>query len=451
MKHITLTLAILAGMCIQVSALEITVTPGTMREHLDKISSTTDKTCTITGEATTADLNLLKCISRNVYELDITNLIVENNEIPAYFLFDTNVSRVDLPQGVKKIGDYAFSCTPVKVLALPASLESVGNYAYADCKELKAVSVPESAVLGAGVFKGCTILDTVRFAKAPTRLSDRLFEGCSALKFNIPEDVKEIGNYTFRSTGMVKANLQNVDKVGDFAFADCLNLSEIEVDSTHPLSFGRGAFFLDKSLSSLPNWEGNLPELFAAHTLAAVPSIINNEEIHQGAFANNHNIDSITLGKDVKVIHANAFRNAGSLKAVNASLLGSAIPDVHTESFSGLEQADGRYDINLHVAKNTSDQWKEHPVWGLFNIDEASGVENVVADSAEISVNRLGTEINILSNKGIESAEVYTLSGMKLYSAQPGTAAVTISDIPAEEVVIVRVKSGSTIKVSKLM
>lgn len=451
MKRFIITLAACATLGLTSQALELTISPGELESSLTILSNTRDQTVTIKGEANSKDLGLLKNISAHVYTLDISDLIIPEQTIPDFFLFDTNVSRVELPEGTKKIGKCAFSATEVKVLDLPASVESIGDYAYADCKKLKVVTLNGNISMGKGIFKGCVKLDLVKFDPTPVIIPESMFEDCTALNFTIPSGVKELGSKSLRHTASKVANLQSVEKVGDYAYADCPRLESIEIDATRPIEFSKGVFFCDKELAEIPSWEGNIPDLFAAHTRVNLPLVLNNEIIGEAALANNNRIDSITLGSSVRVIKPHAFRNILTLVSINAKDLGTTVPEADPLSFSGLEGEDGRYPIDLQVDKGAADAWKAHPVWSLFNINEWNSVDESLAEDAAIRVVREGNAITATANMAISSFEVYSLNGMLLYSSEPDADHVTATDIDADAVVIARVKAGKSVKIVKLL
>ena len=53
--------------------------------------------------------------------------------------------RVDIPDNVTAIGDFAFNrCTDVSLVCIPSSVESIGDCAFRGCTNLQGVYVPES-------------------------------------------------------------------------------------------------------------------------------------------------------------------------------------------------------------------------------------------------------------------------------------------------------------------
>ena len=60
------------------------------------------------------------------------------------FCGQTQLGAIDFPDGLKKIGHYAFSCTGLKELKLPRGLQRIGSHAFGNCIELEYVQIPDS-------------------------------------------------------------------------------------------------------------------------------------------------------------------------------------------------------------------------------------------------------------------------------------------------------------------
>ena len=69
------------------------------------------------------------------------------------FCGQTQLGAIDFPDGLKKIGHYAFSCTGLKELKLPRGLQRIGVSAFANCIELEHVQIPDSVTyIGTNAF-----------------------------------------------------------------------------------------------------------------------------------------------------------------------------------------------------------------------------------------------------------------------------------------------------------
>lgn len=444
-------LAVCAAALFSASAITIEVTPGSLASSLETLRSTTDENCYLTGTANEADLALLRHISEDVYQLDLSGLKVPGNAIPDYMLFDTRVRRVVLPEGVEKIGNHAFAGTDINVLTIPATVTGIGDGAYTNCSKLKVLTIEGSPKLGEGIFRNCTSLDKAVFKGKLTNIPASTFENCRLLDFSLPEGVTNIGARAFKSTAIKTADLRKATSVGDYAFSDCLSLTSVQTDSSNYIAFGKGVFFGDPVLESLDLTETNAPALLCAHNTATVTTITA-PVIEEAAFANNKSLTRVNFGQGLTEIKANAFRNCTGLKEIDVSSVPSGtIPEADATSFSGLINENGKYPIDLLV-RNGSKGWDEHPVWQLFNIRTVTGVDNIADDvSADIRVERQGLEVTATANLPISLFEIYSASGTLLYSARPDSDVCTASGIDSAEVLLVRVKAGPTIKIVKIL
>ena len=311
-------LCIVSGLItLAASALDLKVTPGTLRNELPALTSTTDETVRISGEANVTDLILLRELPAGVRTLDLSGLQIvaytyqqggymnrlsyEANEIPPYMLFGTHISKLTLPAGVTRIGDAAFGLTPLDSFTTPATLETLGDYAFSGCTDLKEVEFTRPVILGKGAFRNCRNLIRVRFGYDPLEIPASFFEGCSSLQTGVPASVSIVGERAYRGAGLSEVDLSNVSTVGDYAFADMKVLRNIIIPRSHDVVYGIGAFSNDPELNDLSDWAGNIPDLLLAHSSTSGRNnvFLNTPEIGEGAFANNMSIDSLRLGKAI--------------------------------------------------------------------------------------------------------------------------------------------------------
>ena len=73
-----------------------------------------------------------------------------------------DVKRITIPEGVTKIGNYAFQyCTNLVSVAMPKTLKHIGTYSFAYCSKLNGVTIPKSVdSLPSTAFTGCEALWT---------------------------------------------------------------------------------------------------------------------------------------------------------------------------------------------------------------------------------------------------------------------------------------------------
>lgn len=240
-----------------------------------------------------------------------------------------------LLSNAKSIGDRAFSgCSSLDMI--DAGAKSIGAYAFAGCSSATMASVYGVENLAAGVFSGCTSLETVSFSfYRPKSIGASAFEGCSSLtSITLPMELNQIG-------------------AG--AFAGCVSLAEFIVDEYHEYFYTRGGVLFNKETNELvayPNARGN-----RYNVPAGVPSI------GEGAFQGCTSLTSVTfseetasnertaLGKTafregatsdegLKEIKSCAFLGCSSLASVS---LPESLADVAPDAFEGCVSLDSCY------------------------------------------------------------------------------------------------------------
>ncbi len=82
---------------------------------------------------------------------------------------------------------------------MPTDLVSIGNSAFADCKALTNVRIPDGVTqLGHSVFKNCGALTDATLPAGLRALPDSAFYNCALLRtVTLPDTLTQIGNYAF--------------------------------------------------------------------------------------------------------------------------------------------------------------------------------------------------------------------------------------------------------------
>jgi len=194
----------------------------------------------------------------NIFELDDLedNPLIFETERPKETLFKTNVSGdfpideegtliryggfekdVIVPDGVRKIGDRAFSgYTGLESVTLPNSLEAIGYYAFQDCTNMKSITIPKKVtIIGDGAFSGCRSLAHVVLPNALKTIGYGTFSNCTSIKsIKIPANIECISDYTFYGCcSLAQVVLPNTLKTIDYAaFGNCAGLKSIKIPAS---------------------------------------------------------------------------------------------------------------------------------------------------------------------------------------------------------------------------
>ncbi len=133
----------------------------------------------------------------------------------------TALTEMELPNGITKIGAYAFESTALTSVTIPASVSNIEEYInlsyesgiFKDCQLLQTVVFENNSQLGkigSFAFKGCKALTSVDFGNSSmsVAIASYAFDGCIALtSIDIPVQISSIDSYAFTNC----SNLETVN------------------------------------------------------------------------------------------------------------------------------------------------------------------------------------------------------------------------------------------------
>ena len=215
-----------------------------------------------------------------------------------------NLKSVTIPEGVKKIPAAAFAgCTSLVEVNLAEGVEIIASSAFVDCDSLNYIVLPSTLKEAKQIFSnknyGKEADLTVVLSEGMEYIPDGLFEECEILKsVSIPDSVKEIGNKAFYfCKNLESINLpKNLELINDFAFFGCDSLREIDIpDSVQEI--GNQAFYGCEALEQVEFTNGL-------------------KYIGRQAFYGCATLKSISVPSSIEVIETYAFGSCESLKTV---------------------------------------------------------------------------------------------------------------------------------------
>ncbi|MDO4512294.1 MAG: leucine-rich repeat domain-containing protein [Bacteroidales bacterium] len=181
---------------------------------------------------------------------------------------------VKVPEGVTRIGAFAFENSRAVSVYLPESCTSIGK----------------------GAFQHCGSMATISFGEALTSIDEKAFYDCGALtSFALPEGMTAVKNSMFKECKrLMKVELpKSITDIEQDAFRDCAVLREINLEEGL-LTIGKEAFRGCKALDNV-----------------VVPSTV--KTLSFKAFNECKNLTSITLKEGLKVIEESALDNCNLL------------------------------------------------------------------------------------------------------------------------------------------
>lgn len=166
------------------------------------------------------------CLSFGFDEHRILDLPAVEHVGAQAFMGCPSLCEVVLPASLTELGEEAFrDCMALDTLHAQGSLETIGRYCFYGCVSLAHLDVSDSQkqaleVLGACAFARCVALERLDVSDYPnlSYLGSRAFEGCEGLlRITLPAALTE---------------------VSDRCFADCPELSIIELAAENPTALG---------------------------------------------------------------------------------------------------------------------------------------------------------------------------------------------------------------------
>ena len=216
----------------------------------------------------------------------------------------------------EKVGDYAFAdCTNLRDVSLGGEIFEVGNYAFENCRKLSDFTISDD------VF----------------RIGDYAFSECTNLRLSyLPESLTEIGQFAFSGCGNVSISSipDGVTSIGDYAFSNCYSITSLTIPDS-VLSMGLGMLEGCNLLESLTTpFVGRTRDdnSFIAYTfgifdaaatnipysLASV-TLTDSKFIPDYAFANCSDISEIIIDCPISYIGSSAFSGCGGLSSLELS------------------------------------------------------------------------------------------------------------------------------------
>jgi len=256
--------------------------------------------------------------------------------------YECDSLAVVLPEGVARIGDYAFfDCAGLTAVTLPGSLTAIGEAAFAWCESLADVALPEGlTAIGDRAFDGCGRLTAIAIPDSVARFGANPFSGCTHLKaitvspdhpvlevvdgvlfgkadkrlvcyppalegtrYEVPRGVAVIDTGAFNGCQRLEAIAlpDSVTAIGDEAFFNCERLADLALPGG-VTEIGSRTFFYCESLVefSIPDGVTRIgEEAFAFCTgLTAVTIPDSAVEIDANPFANCQSLTTITVSPE---------------------------------------------------------------------------------------------------------------------------------------------------------
>ena len=284
---------------------------------------------------------------------------------------DTRIKTLIIDEGVTSIGDRAFQdCRNLSNVKLPNSLTLIYNDAFSNCTSLASVIIPDSVTsIGDDAFLGCISLKSIEISdnnKNYSSVDGVLFNknksvlviypaGKTDSVYSIPNSVTSIGNSAFSEC----TNLSNITitdsviSIGDFAFSNSTSLRSVTIPDSVTI-IGVSAFYDCKNLinvtlpDSITSIDYSVFSDCTSLTNITIPDSVTN--IGDSAFECCTSLTNITIPDSVTSISDYAFEYCASLTSVT---IGNSVTDIGYAAFSGCDNLKNIY------YKGSQEEWNK--------------------------------------------------------------------------------------------
>ena len=270
------------------------------------------------------------------------------------------LANITIPNSVTSIGDSALSnCTSLTNITIPNSVTSIGDSALYWCSSLTSVTVdPNNSVyhssgnclietdsktliagcstsvipadgsitsIGDGAFASCRNLTSIVIPDSVTTIGDWAFYWCSSLtSVTIGDYVTSIGDRAFSDcTSLTSVTIPNsVTSIGYAAFSDCTSLTSVTVDPNNSVYRSSGNCLIETDSKTL----------IAGCSTSVIPADGSVTSIGDGAFSYCGSLTSITIPDSVTSIGSSAFCWCSRLTSVT---IGDSVTTIGERAFDG--------------------------------------------------------------------------------------------------------------------
>lgn len=230
--------------------------------------------------------------------------------------------------GVEEISINAFENSPVETVNFP-KLKSIGSYAFSGCSKLKSITLSNVELINSYAFAGTTSLGVV-VCDNLVELGTEVFAQSGISLFNAPKLTDTDNNVFVDCHNLISASMPNLTVLSLGTFKNCTSLNEVQLDSLIEIkanalrntaidrfvgmnvekvgnyAFADNPHLVACALMKTPSTGAYLFQNCTSLEIAILPAL---EEVNSNTFANCPMLLNLHL-PNVKTVVKDAFKNS---------------------------------------------------------------------------------------------------------------------------------------------
>lgn len=263
----------------------------------------------------------------------------------------TAIVKVQIGEGITRIGDHAFDNIAICDVSFPSTLKSIGKNAF--CWSLYDYKTGGNYTLK--LPDSCAIVEDAAFSRV-----SGISEVC------IPASMTHISNHAFSNCKNLKSLKfsEGLVRIGVSAFENCSALEEL---------------VLPQSIESMSSWAFRGCSKLVYADLSQVTSLLGGEAVTKGIFKGCSNLKTLKLNASLSTIPTDLpFENADSIETI---VIGSNVSTLPEKVFATIAQGSIIYSISDVLSKSYYDENKT----SLACTNGGTFAENTVFEAGKLA------------------------------------------------------------------
>ena len=284
------------------------------------------------------------------------------------------VTDLVIPEGVTRIGSYAFNHRSLTSVTIPNSVTSIEYGAFANCVGLTSITIPNGVTsIGSSAFYQCVGLTSVTIGNSVTSIGESAFAGCSNItSLIIPNSAKFVtsGTSGYSNTFGTYSNLTYVEAPAPFFDIPEAQWPSYTKSLSHVTVNGgelteNALLFINRSyktlqtldVSGVTNTEFADEAFKGFYNLKELVLPVMLQKVSYMMVAGCKNLQSVVIPASVEEIEQSAFEDCRSLQSITFGDQQNATP------------------ARFNVPASTENRLKHIGNWAFYNAHELKSIE----------------------------------------------------------------------------